>query len=106
MLHKLNKKIRHYWHDLYYYFASKKGVDFAMTCQDATAKIDLSDQAKTTTDKARVKLHLSLCQACNNYHTFSQVLRRALRKITATQKSKRSDLEKLNHDLLKKYSKN
>lgn len=105
MSYKFRKLIRHFWHDIYYFFASDRGVRFAMTCRDATEKIDLSDQAKTNLDKARVKLHVSLCQSCNNYYSFSQVLRRALKKLMKPDHKSVESLEKLNTDLVHKYSK-
>lgn len=105
MLKRLKKQFRHYWHDLYYYLTNKKGVEFAMTCKDATEKIDLADQTKTITDKFRVKLHVSVCQACNNYYSLSQMLRAAIRKVMAAHKDKNSNLDKLNQELVKKYSK-
>lgn len=105
MLSKLKKKFRHYWHDLYYYLTDQKGADFAMTCKDATEKIDLSDLAQTNTDKFRVQLHVSLCQACNNYYSLSQMLRAAVRKLMMSQKVSKMNLEKLNQSLIEKYSK-
>lgn len=104
MLQNIRKKIRLYWHDLYYFLASKQGIHFAMTCKDATAKIDLNDQAVTITDKTRLKLHISLCQACYNYYSLSQTLRRLIRKLVISNKNSKADLEKLNRDLLKKYN--
>lgn len=105
MLNTLIKKIRQYWHDLYYFLASKAGVDFAMTCQDATAKIDLRDQNKSAVDKARVNLHISLCQACNNYYTFSRVLSLAIKKLLTNNTNNKSEIDNLNKELLKRHSK-
>ncbi|AZZ36359.1 hypothetical protein CIK05_05990 [Bdellovibrio sp. qaytius] len=106
MLHDLKKRIRHYWHDLYYNVVSDNGVKFAMTCKDVTEKIDLNDQSKTQLEKFRVKLHVSLCQACHNYYSFSQTLKTAFKKLMTSSKPTKTDLEKLNRELLQKYSKN
>jgi hypothetical protein len=105
MLNRLEKLIRHFWHDVYYSIFSNKGVDFAMTCREATEKIDLSDQSKTSHDKLRVSLHISLCQACNNYYKFSNLLKNALKKASSFHSDNKKNLEKLNKDLLKKFSK-
>lgn len=105
MFNRLEKMIRHYWHDLYYFFASDKGVDFAMTCREATEKIDLRDQAKTTNEKIRVQLHVSLCQACNNYNQFSRILNKALKKVMSLNARTQSEITKLNEALLRKFSK-
>lgn len=102
MLNRLEKLVRHSWHNIYYFFASDKGVNFAMTCREATEKIDLSDQSKNLTDKLRVKLHISLCQACNNYYKFSYLLKKIIKKISRLRSSSKKHLEKLNKDLLKK----
>lgn len=105
MLNRLKNWIKHYWHDGYYFFVSDKGVDFAMTCREATEKVDLNDQAKSATDKVRIKLHVSLCQACNNYYKFSISLRSAVKKAISSQQRTKSELDKLNRDLLRKFLK-
>jgi len=106
MLNRIKKLFRHYWHDLYYFLSDKKGIEYAMTCKDATEKIDLNDQTKTINDKFRVKLHVSLCQACDNYYSLSQMLRAALRKLMSSHKPSKSSLEKINKELVDKYAKN
>lgn len=105
MLHHFKKIVRKAWHDIYYFWASKKGVDFALTCREATENIDLNDQAKTAQGKLRVKLHISLCQACNNYYSFSRSLSRALKKLVQARPKTDSDLDKLNNELVQKFSK-
>ena len=104
MLNRLEKIIRYYWHDIYYFFASEKGIDFAMTCRDATEKIDLSDQSKTAREKMRLKLHVSLCQACNNYYKFSHLLKTVTKKASELPSESKKRLENLNKDLLKKFT--
>ena len=106
MLNRFKKLIRHYWHDGYYFFVSDKGVDFAMTCREATEKIDLQDLSKSITEKTRVRLHVSLCQACNNYFKFSSSLRSAVKKIVSSKQHTKTELDKLNDDLLQKFRNN
>ena len=103
MLKRIEKVLRHYWHDLYYFVTSKTGEEFAMTCKDVTEKIDLPDSRKTVMDKFRVFLHVSLCQACSNYKALTLALRQAIKKLISAQKYSDNDLKKLNQDLLKRF---
>ncbi len=78
--------LRKIWHDFYYYFAAKKAVAFALTCQETVKAIDLSQKKSI-----RMNLHLSLCQACSNYLTSSVWLSEHLRNM----KRPSNDLGKL-----------
>lgn len=105
MLHKLRKKIRHYWHNIYFAITADKGADFAMTCKEVTEEIDLPSSDSNSLQKARVKLHVSLCQACHNYYSFSQILKKLTRKFFISQKLDEKKIEQLNRKLLNKYQK-
>lgn len=105
MLSHFKKMFRKIWHDVYYYFASDRGVEFAMTCREASEGIDLKDQNKTLKNKFRLKLHMSLCQSCNNYYIFSQSLSRTIKKALFFHKDNQQDLDQLNTKLLEKFSK-
>ena len=101
---KLGHKLRHYWHEVYFSIFSESGVDFAVRCKDVTAHIDLRDRPKGVLGQFRFWLHLSLCQACDNYMKFSLVLGEKLREYSKLLNIK-SDLDQLNKSLLEKYSK-
>lgn len=63
------------WHDLYYYLDSKKLEQAALTCRDAVTQLELSDDQPGL----QLTLHLSLCEACRNYHRFSTAFRGQLK---------------------------
>jgi hypothetical protein len=100
---KLSHRIRHYWHELYYFLATPRGVHFAMNCKDVTEKIDLHEMPAGFWGRFRFWLHISFCQACKNYLDLSQALRRAIRGYTKIQNYK-VDLNRLTQSLLQKYS--
>jgi len=99
----LVKKTRKLWHDLYYRFAGKRGVNFALRCRDATEIADLGIGSIGIGGKIRFRLHLSLCDACAQYQQVSKVLGGALRGYAAG-RPKLPDIDKVNQDLLKKFS--
>lgn len=105
MLDRIEKILRHYWHDFYYFITSEPGEKFAMTCKDATEKIDLPDDQKTLKDRFRVLLHVSLCQACSNYKKLSLLLRQMIKRLVVSQKKHPVEIDKLNQSLLKKFEK-
>ena len=99
----MGKKLRHFWHDLYYALASEGGVKFAMKCQDAAEIIDLGQEPSTFVGRMRFRLHMSLCQACRNYRDATKALRKAVREL-AEKNSQGLHLDRLNQDLLRKFS--
>jgi hypothetical protein len=96
-------KLRHSWHDLYYSIAPEGGVKFAMNCKEATAHIDLGTHQDTRWARLRLKLHLSLCQACKNYSDLSNALKKAIVGF-AHASALPLDLDQMNQNLLKKYA--
>lgn len=106
-MQKLNitKKIKKLWHDLYYKLANKKLINFALTCQEATAKVDLSDQNKNILSSFRLNLHLSLCQSCSNYSKTSLHINTSFKELKKINLIHPQKIEELNKELLKKYSK-
>ena len=69
---QIKERLRHYWHELYYKLASPSAVEFGMNCKHVVEQIDLNDPPVTWRAWFRVKLHLSLCQACSYYFRASQ----------------------------------
>lgn len=99
---KVSEKIRRYWHDSYYFFASDKGVKFAMTCRDVAQQVDVG-VSKTLLGRFRFFLHISLCQSCKNYLSLTNILGAAIRNVIF--KNEKPDrLEKLNGKLLEIHS--
>lgn len=105
MFHKIIKRFRVYWHDLYYFVFSKKGADFALTCREVTETVDLADSDKSSLHKTKVTLHISLCQACNNYNSFSRLLKKLTTELISAHEVHKPKLKKLEEELLKKYAK-
>ncbi len=101
---KLMEKIRKHWHDSYYFFASDKGVQFAMTCQEAAEQVDVRTSKKGR-NYFRFYLHLSLCQGCQNYFSLTKALKKAIRN-TISKNEKPERLKKLNQELLAKHCQN
>lgn len=97
---KANRKLRKFWHDLYYQSSSDKLSDFALKCRDVSADIDLHRQPRTLKDHFRLWLHFSLCQGCKDYSEISKALSNALRKRTTMTSVQADDLNKR---LLDKY---
>ena len=89
------------WHDLYYKFTGIWGDKFALTCKEATEQVNVAAPGNFVL-WFRVRLHISLCQACRFYARVSRALGQALQKLM--QESEEVDLEGMNRDLLKKYS--
>ena len=91
------RSLRRQVHDFYYRFCGPAGVHLARTCQSVTAQIDLAEPGRGL----RFWLHLTLCQACADYFTFSrrigQVLRQHPRRPPV-------DLERVNAELLLKLA--
>ena len=97
------KILRRVWHDLFYVITLGLGVKFALRCKDVTALIDLGAQPKSGVALVRFKLHLSICQACNDYSRLSGALSTAARQfILSGEKS--MNFERLQTELLSKYS--
>lgn len=99
----INKSLRFIWHGFFYILAPKRAVEFAMSCKEVTEKIDLSDQVHNPKERFRLKLHLSLCQACSNYHQSSKILGDAIRIAWSQHFHSDSELEKLNQRLLNNF---
>ncbi len=78
---KLGKKLSEVWHDIYYHFAGNRGVDFAMKCKDVAHQIDLPEKGKSIKERFRFLLHLTMCEACRNYYSFSKFLRLKVREL-------------------------
>lgn len=97
------KSLRFIWHVFYYVLAPKKAVEYAMRCKDVTEKIDLADQIRTPQEQFRIKLHLSLCQACNNYKESSVILRNAIRIAWTQNFHSETELVNLNQRLLNSF---
>lgn len=100
---KIGKKLRSIWHNIYYTMTFRKGREFAMRCKDVVHQIDLRNENQPGLQKFRINLHLSLCQACKNYSDASLAIRQAVRNAVKLQEQPER-LEKLNNNLLKKYS--
>lgn len=99
---KFSEILRGIWHDIYYFFATDKGVQFAMKCKDAAEQVDLGI-SKNRTGRFRYFLHITLCQGCRNYEKTSDTLKSAVKK--TLEKNPKSDrLDRLNNELLKKYT--
>ena len=101
---KIKEKLRHLWHDIYYALTFRAGSKFALSCKQV-AEHELSPSSQGPLFKLRLKLHLSLCQACVNYVKAGQALKHAARAL-AKKTSSEVDLEKLNRELLEKYGSN
>lgn len=99
---KMTEKIRQYWHDFYYFFASEKGVKFAMTCKDVAEQIDIG-VSKSQLGRFRFFLHISLCQGCKNYLSLTNILGAAIRSLVFKTESQ-DQLKQLNRELLEKHS--
>ncbi|GEM_PF-2035795 len=96
---KLSNKIRKIWHDTYYFFATDRGVKFALTCKSVAEQIDVG-LSKSWMKRLRFYFHISLCQGCKNYLTLSEKLKEVvIRSISNSEDPVR--LEKLNTELLK-----
>ena len=98
----LGKQIRQIWHDIFYAKSSEKRVEFAMRCKDVVHHIDHGISGLGWKDRFRLKLHLSLCQACKNYWDFSRFLNRSVKALLGKNASE-PELEKLNKRLLDKF---
>jgi hypothetical protein len=97
---KFSQKLRQIWHDAFYKNASKERVEFALKCQDVTARIDLHEKPTSLNGLFRFWLHLSLCRACKNYFDLSKVLSKAIKKSPPPSVT---NLEKINNSLLERY---
>jgi hypothetical protein len=101
---KWREKLRHHWHEVYYSSVSEKGTEFAMRCKDAVEDIDMGTTSLSWIRRARLRLHLSLCQACHNYFKSSQALRRAMKDLIRNNNRPRQ-IRRLNKELIQKFSK-
>lgn len=102
---KLARAFRKIWHDFYYRaFGSAGGVEFGLRCRDVVGRLDLREPGKTWTDRARLRLHLSFCEACLNHRRFSEALGRALRDGETGGDRPSVRLERLNDELLRKHA--
>lgn len=100
---RIQNFLRQLFHDVYYWKAEKKRVEFALRCQEVAEHIDDRMIGLTPTRKMRVHLHLSLCQACANYNLISHALRRALKNYVQSESPAPSD--ELTQKLIEKYRK-
>lgn len=98
----MKKKLRHFWHELFYMLAPSSVQKFGMTCKEAVSQMDIKDENTSFLMWFRLKLHLSFCQACNNYFRASRALGRAIRKLMKG--SETFDLERINDELLRKHT--
>ncbi len=73
-----------------------------MRCQAVTERYDLGQQSETLSERVRIQLHLSLCQACKDYALMSQALGTAVRKASVRADDK-PNLDKLNDALLNRF---
>ena len=74
-----------------------------MTCKEAVGQMNSTDSSHPTlAARFRLRLHLSLCRACTNYHHASRILGNAA-KILARKSENTVDIEKLNQELIEKY---
>lgn len=98
----MKKKLREIWHDLYFKFCSPSGEKFALTCQEATEQMNV-ESSRNFKNWLRLKLHLSLCQACVYYFQMGKILKSAAKEFL-TKNEKQINLEKLNQELLDRYA--
>jgi hypothetical protein len=75
-----------------------------MKCKDVSAKIDLKEIPKGLYGRFRFWVHIQLCRACKNYLEFSRALSKATKNYAKTTVSN-EDVDKINQNLLKKFSK-
>lgn len=99
---KLGKRVRYIWHEFYYFFATKKMVNVAMTCQSVVEEIDIKKRHRSTLETFRFKLHLSLCQYCKNYSDTSREITNVMKQL-ANVKNNNEQLDKLNQELIELY---
>jgi hypothetical protein len=99
---KFKNFLRRIWHDVFYLLTPGFGVKFALRCKDVTEMIDLGLLPSQSHNRLRYRLHLSLCQACDNYFKITRVLNRAAIEMVSKSYSG-TDYEKLNRKLLEKY---
>jgi hypothetical protein len=104
-LMKLKNILRRIWHDIFYVLTPGFGLKFAMRCKDVTEYIDLGLVPNQASKRFRLKLHLSLCQACSNYLKMTQVLNRAAHEMFS-QNYTEYNFEKMNEKLLVKFGRN
>lgn len=86
----LDKVIRFFWHAFFYIFMPPQMRRYALTCKEAVNEINT-----TNVHGKRLKLHLSLCQACTNYLKFGKLLKEKI-KVPV------SDHKNLNEKIFKK----
>lgn len=96
------KKLRKIGHDLYYKNATASRLEYALKCQDVTAKIDLHKKPESFSGFFRFWFHLSLCQACKNYYDVSQILSLLIKKNVS---KSLTPIQEINKKLLTKYAK-
>ncbi len=75
-----------------------------MKCRSVVENIDLGGPHSDLRYRFRKVLHLSFCQGCCCYYSFSQSLRSAVRKMSQNQSAKSIDIEQINQELLEKYA--
>ena len=104
MISKFKNILRFLWHALYYVVAPSKVVDFALRCKQVAESIDLDRWPDGRYGKVRMKLHLSLCQACKNYFDANEALKRVARELVLGRVDQ-IKLEQLNAELLQRFGK-
>lgn len=100
---KWSKEIRKVVHDLYYRLTGRRGDEFVMRCKDVVGHIDSRDYGPGPKGRARVTLHILICQACWNYHRLSVAMGRGAKASARTRQTDDLDLEALNSSLLQRY---
>ena len=102
----IQKILRRVWHDVYSVITLGLGFTFALRCKSVSALMDLGTVPQSGLAKFRFQLHLSLCQACTNYHATTLALRNAIREFAkAPGVGEAVDLNKLNFQLVQKFHK-
>lgn len=97
---RLTQRLRHYWHEIYYFLAPEAAVRWALKCRDVTARMDIEGRK---TGGFRFWLHLSLCQACKNYFEVSEALARAAREYS-TKAAAEIPLDAFNQRLIETHT--
>ena len=99
----MRSNIRKIWHDLFYALVSDQTAEFAMRCRNVVAQVDTPEENDSWRLAFRIKLHMSLCQACANYIVFSRFLNQKMALLSKQDFNER-DLIDLNQKLLQNYA--
>jgi hypothetical protein len=100
---KLKSLVRKIWHDFFYIFTFGFGTKIGLKCKDVSKAIDLGLIPAQPSLRFRHYLHLSFCEACNNYFKMSLALKKAAHAMMQNG-SAYPNFDSLNQSLLKKYA--